>query len=84
MPRYELNIREIINYDHKVIIDSDMSKEELDNLLDRYIGTRNSLNDVLEDGIKFGLSKELTVISVHHDTKGEPDEAVIDDIEEMD
>lgn len=81
--RYELNVNEVIIYNHKIIVDSEMDKDELDSIIDIYIGCRNSLNDVYDEGIK-DLEKNghLKVISVIRDSQGDPDEAIIDDIEE--
>lgn len=82
--RYELNVQELIIHNHKIIVDSENDKEELDNLLDSYVGCRTSLNDVYDEGIKdLERMGDLKVISVIRDDQGDPDEAIIDDIEEM-
>lgn len=82
--RYELNVQELIIHNHKIIVDYENDKEELDNLLDSYVGCRTSLNDVYDEGIKdLERMGDLKVISVIRDEQGYPDEAIIDDIEEM-
>ena len=75
--RYELNVQEVIIHNHKIIVDSENNK-------DSYIGCRKSLNDVYDEGIKeLERMGDLKVISVIRDDQGDPDEAIIDDIEEM-
>lgn len=82
--RYELNVREAIIHNHKVIIESEKELEELDNLLDSYVGLRSHIDDVVDEGLRdLERMEDLKIISVIRDAQGEPDEAEIDDIERM-